>query len=189
MHYAIIQGIELGDGDHVHLFAVDSREHSVELFLKASDFLPSESDAQALAGVLTPRLYLAVGPRAEVDAHDGRVREAMQRLFGLIADGRETWFVRAWAAFDALPTQHEQTNGDLMLALVIRATFPAPDEVRYPCSTMYEGDLHQRVSQRAWAFWTTSSPEEELEKRPQVQRLWGAWWDQGGFPASSEDAH
>lgn len=177
MQYAIIQGVEVEDGGSVHLFAVDSREHDVELFRKASEFLPSESDAQALAGVLTPKLHLAVGSRAEVETHDGRVRAAIQRLFGLIADGRETALVRALDEFDTLLTRHEQATSDLMLALVIRATFPAPDEVRYPCSTVYEGDFHKKTSQRAWAFWTTSSPEEELEKRPQVQRLLGAWWD------------
>jgi len=178
MQYAIIQGIESQDGDSVHLFAADSQKHGVELFRQASEFLPSKSDAQSVPGMLTPRLYLAVGSRAEVEAHDGRVRAAIQRLFGLIAAGREAALGRALGEFDALLTRHQQASGDLMLALAIRATFPAPDEVRYPCSTVYEGDLHKPVSQVAWAFWTTSSPEEEREKRPQVQRLLGAWWDQ-----------
>jgi len=186
MQYAIIQGIESQDGDSVHLFAADSQKHDVELFRKASEFLPSESDAQSVAGVRTPRLYLAVGSRAEVETFDGQVRAAIQRLFGLIADGRETAFGRALDESDALLTAHEQATSDLMLALVIRATFPAPDEVRYPCSTVYEGDLHTKISPRAWAFWTMSGQEEELEKRRPVQRLLGTWWDQGGSSLGGE---
>lgn len=170
MQYAIIQGVEVEDGDSVHLFAVDSREHGVEFFLRASDFLPSEFDAEALAGVLTPRVCVAVGPEIEVGAFDDRVRQVVQRLFDLIAGDRLAEFARELERFDACFAQSDRVSGDLVLALVVRATFPSPDEARYPCSMRStEGE------QGLWAFWTVVSPEEEQRTRPQINRLLSAW--------------
>lgn len=178
MQYAIVQGVESENGDSVHLFVADSREHDVELFLNVSEFMPSKSEAEILAGVLTPRLHVAVGPRTEVEAFDRQVREIIQRLFGLIASEREAELVRELEEFDTSLTRHQQATGDLVLSMMIRATFPGPDEVRYPCSTVYEGEFHKDVDRGVWAFWTTSDPEEEIERRSQVQRLLGAWWEQ-----------
>jgi hypothetical protein len=170
MHFAIIQGVESGDGDSVHLFAVDNREHGLELFLKAAEFLPSESDAEALAGVLTPRVCVAIGPEIEVGAFDDWVRQVVQRLFGLIAHDQLAEFARELERFDACFAQSDRVSDDLVLALVVRATFPSPYEARYPCPMRHtEGD------QGIWALWTVASPEEEQRTRPQVSRLLGVW--------------
>lgn len=170
MQYAIIQGVEVEDGNSVHLFAVDSREHDVEFFLRTSDFLPSESDAEALAGVLTPRVCVAVGPEVEVEAFDDQVRQVIQRLFGLIASDRLPAFGRELRGFDASFAQSERVSDELVLALVVRATFPSPDEARYPCSMR-----SAKGEQGLWAFWTVVSPEEEQRARPQSNRLLSAW--------------
>jgi hypothetical protein len=53
---------------------------------------------------------------------------------------------------------------------MIRATFPSPVEMHYPTLTMM-----QPGSSMALGFWTITTPQEERQKRPQVERLLKAW--------------
>lgn len=169
--YAIVQGIDVAAEQVIHVFALDSQEHSVaEFFLRAADWLPSESDARELGGTRTPVVYTIVGSVDEVKAFDRRLRQAIQRLSGLVAAGRLPQFEKELARYEASAEDASKMTDGLMLSLMIRATFPSPAEMRYPTSMMM-----QRRGSIALGFWTVTTPQDEGQKRRQVERLLEAW--------------
>ena len=65
--YPILQGIEkTADDPGMHVSAVDSHKHSLELFLRPSEFLPSLEDAQELGDTRTPVVHAVLGPGMDV---------------------------------------------------------------------------------------------------------------------------
>jgi hypothetical protein len=175
VRYAILQGIEIAAEEVIHVFAVDSRKHTVaEFFLRAADWLPSESDARQLGGTRTPILYTIVGPMARVKTFDRRVRQAVRRLSGLVTAGELEQFEQELARYEIKAVGARMADR-LLLDLVMRDIFPSPSEMRYPTATMVQ---HQ--DSLALGFWTVTTPQEEKQNRPQAARLLGAWLNMPG---------
>jgi hypothetical protein len=171
MRYAIVQGIDVSAEKVIHVFALDSQKHTAtEFFLRAADWLPSESDTRELGGTRTPVVYAIVGSVDEVKAFDRRLRQAIQRLSSLAAAGTLLQFENELARYEATAGEASQMTDGLMLSLMIRATFPSPAEMRYPTLTVM-----QQGGSMAFGFWTVTTPHEERQKRPQVERLLETW--------------
>lgn len=175
VRYAILQGIEIAAEEVIHIFAVDSRKHTAaEFFLRAADWLPSESDARQLGGVRTPIVYIIIGPTERTRTFDRRVRQAVRRLTGLVTAGELERFDQEMARYE-IKAEGARIADRLLLDLVMRDIFPSPSEMRYPIATAV-----QRQGSLALGFWTVTTPQEEKQKRPQAARLLKAWLNTPG---------
>lgn len=174
MRYAIVQGVEVSD-EEMHVFAVDSgKEHAPDMFLRASEFLPSAEDARALGGVRTPVAYAVAGSREEVERFLELVQETVREVFDNILD-------------DTLDEDlAERREGEIvddafMADLVRRAVLPSPDEIGYPATITLHSQDKSRVTLGIWMIRLHSVRQanqvDELadHERPQVGRLLSAW--------------
>lgn len=171
MRYAILQGVEkTADDPGMHVFAVDSHKHSLELFLRPSEFLPSSEDAQKVGGTCTPVVHAVLGPGMDVIGFGRRLSEAIQRLFTVTADKGRAAFERELDKYQVDTTELSEMTDDLMLWLMIQAVFPAPTETRFPIRVTK--DCGEQV---LCGLWAAVGPHEAEPRELQVDRLLESW--------------
>lgn len=170
MRCAIVQGVEVPTDSRMHVFAVDSHKHSVEMFLRSAELMPSAGDARELRGTRTPMVHVVLASKAQVEMFDGRLREVIPRLFELLEGQDQRGFEEELARYQVGAARSPGAMDEVMFRLAIRAIFPSPSEIRFPAVTaLVCGE------KMAFGLWTVAEPREEKRRRPQVTRLLEGW--------------